>query len=138
MNNSVKILLLLLSASILNTAAAQDAREIVRKADEKARGRATTPTTPAAASNTPAANNPNKTAEKLNYAIQLGSFSQINFKSFGNVADLGDLTAERADNNTKMYLGTYTSRSDADRILSIVKQRGYTAAFIKTIPIAEK
>jgi cell division protein FtsN len=106
--------------------------------DEKARGRATTPTTPAAASSTPAANNPNKTAEKLNYAIQLGSFSQINFKSFGNVADLGDLTAERADNNTKMYLGTYTSRSDADRILSIVKQRGYTAAFIKTIPIAEK
>ena len=38
MNNTVKILLLLLSASILNTAAAQDAREIVRKADEKARG----------------------------------------------------------------------------------------------------
>ncbi len=38
MNYSVKILLLLLSASILNTASAQDAREIVRKADEKARG----------------------------------------------------------------------------------------------------
>lgn len=81
---------------------------------------------------------PTKVAEKANYVIQLGSFSQVNFKSFGNVADLGELTAERVGDATKMTLGTYTSRTDADRILAVVKQRGYPVAFIKTITIAEK
>ena len=79
-----------------------------------------------------------KTPEKANYLIQLGSYQQINFKSFGNVADLGELTAERVGDATKMTLGTYTSRKDAEQILVVVKQRGYAAAFIKTIPIAEK
>lgn len=79
-----------------------------------------------------------KAPEKANYFIQLGSYKQINFKSFGNVADLGELTAERVGDATKMTLGTYTSRRDAEQILAVVKQRGYAAAFIKTIPIAEK
>lgn len=100
----------------------------------------TPPATPQQAnSSTPAPTaNPPKPAEKMNYLVQLGSFKQINFKIFGNVTDLGELIAERAGDATKMALGTYTSRTDADRILAVVKQRGYAAAFIKAIPIAEK
>lgn len=107
--------------------------------EQKSRGSATStnaenPTKP---QETPSTNTP-KTPEKANYFIQLGSYKQINFKSFGNVADLGELTAERVGDATKMTLGTYTSRRDAEQILVVVKQRGYAAAFIKTIPIAEK
>ena len=131
-------------------------KPIEQISDQRTRGGATMPPsggTSSASSSTTTATNPPasngttnpstpknepKAPEKGNYIIQLGSFGQVNFKSFGNVADLGELTAERVGDATKMTLGTYTSRKDAEQILTIVKQRGYNAAFIKVVPIAEK
>ena len=64
--------------------------------------------------------------------IQLGAFSQPDLKTFGNVADLGELFIEKTGDQTKITIGTYTKRNDAEKILNVIKKRGYSQAFIRT------
>ncbi len=90
-----------------------------------------TKTTPAAATAPAAAITPPPLPDTGKFWLQLGSFKQPDLKTFGNVADLGELFIEKTGDQTKITIGTYTKRSDAEKILNVVKKRGYNQAFIR-------
>lgn len=85
----------------------------------------TTPTTPVLP--------PSESASSA-YVVQLGVFKVLDIKSFAKIADLGDIVIERVDSSSKVTIGTYRSRADAEKILSVVRTRGYNESFIKALP----
>ena len=68
-------------------------------------------------------------AEK--YVVQLGAFKKIEFKNFGNITDLGQLFVESSNDLVKASLGVYTGRKRTEKVLRVLKKRGYNNAFIK-------
>lgn len=76
-------------------------------------------------------NAPAETVAQPVYLIQLGAYKSINLKSFGNVVDLGELVLENDKGVTKVTISKFTTRPDAEKALSVVKQRGYVNAFIR-------
>lgn len=55
----------------------------------------------------------------------------IDFEAIGELADLGVLSFEPADNGfTRVYLGNYLGKYTAYKVLQQVKRRGYPSAFV--------
>ncbi len=71
------------------------------------------------------------TAAETIFVIQLGAYKNLDLKSFGNIVDLGDLMVENENGLTKVYISKFVSKPAAEKALSVVKQRGYTNAFIR-------
>ncbi|MGB1204002.1 MAG: SPOR domain-containing protein [Chitinophagales bacterium] len=69
--------------------------------------------------------------ETEKYVVQLGAFKKIEFKNFGDITDLGQLFVESSHNLIKASLGVYTGRERTEKVLKVLKKRGYKNAFIK-------
>jgi hypothetical protein len=55
----------------------------------------------------------------------------IDYEKIGKISDLGILSFEPADNGfTRVYLGKYLGKYTAHQVLSKVKSRGYSSAFV--------
>ena len=65
------------------------------------------------------------------YVVQLGAFKKIEFNNFGDITDLGQLFVESSNNLIKASLGVYTGRERTEKVLRVLKKRGYNNAFIK-------
>ena len=72
-----------------------------------------------------------ETAKAEKYVVQLGAFKKIEFKNFGNITDLGQLFVESSNNLIKASLGVYTGKERTEKVLRVLKKRGYNNAFIK-------
>ncbi len=70
-------------------------------------------------------------AKETLYAIQLGASSQPDMKRYAKIKSYGYLYTVDAQNGMlRVMLGTYTSKSQANKVLSKVKSRGFKDAFI--------
>jgi len=77
------------------------------------------------------ASNDNEAAKETLYAIQLGASSQPDMKRYAKVKSYGYLYTVDAQNGMlRVMLGTYTSKSQANKVLSKVKSRGFKDAFV--------
>lgn len=70
-------------------------------------------------------------APEEKYVVQLGAFKTIEFKNFGNITDLGQVFVESSNDFIKASLGVYTGRERTEKVLKVLKKRGYKNAFIK-------
>jgi hypothetical protein len=65
------------------------------------------------------------------YAIQLGVFSRPpNMSAFSNIQTMGDVYVVQEGGRYKARLGVFTTRSEAQNLVSSVQSRGYNGAFI--------
>lgn len=73
------------------------------------------------------------------YLIQIGSFKKPNYeKQLSDVGDYGSLyTTIKKGKSTKVFLGIYESKEDAEKVLKLAKSSGYGSAFIKTAEFKE-
>ena len=78
--------------------------------------------------NTNPGGNPNV---RSGFAIQLGVFSKPpNMSAFSNLSSLGDVYVVQDGGRYKARLGVFSGRSEAQNLISSVKSRGYTGAFV--------
>ncbi|MBK8443799.1 MAG: carboxypeptidase regulatory-like domain-containing protein [Sphingobacteriales bacterium] len=64
------------------------------------------------------------------YKIQLGAFRKPNYSRFEVLSDLGKIDSERSGDVTKILIGTYYDRNQAENIKNQIKQRGVKDAFV--------
>ena len=85
----------------------------------------TTPTKPA-----PPAATPPKMANV--FKIQLGKFAKADLSKFKAVSHIGDLSIEKADDNTeRVLLGSFTDRIKADLAIAKVKESGFSGFVVQ-------
>ncbi len=66
------------------------------------------------------------------YKIRVSSLKgQVLFEKFDKVIDYGVLTVEPSTNGfNRVYLGTYIGKRTAQRVLSMVKRKGFRSAYL--------
>ncbi len=92
-----------------------------------------TPAPPLQPTYTPPSNTTSTSPNGMQYVIQLGAFARIDFASFGNIVDLGQLYSEREGNLVKVVLGVFNTEAEAQRALNIMRTRGYEYVYIRTV-----
>ena len=82
-----------------------------------------------------------KTGEEKSprYFIQIASLkkSKGQIEDFNNLKSLGNLYRFVTAQSTKIRLGSFDSRTDADRILTKVRSQGYRDAFVTTAALSQ-
>ncbi len=66
------------------------------------------------------------------YAVQVAALSKPGLESFSGLENLGQVYSKYENNKYKVRVGVFDSKQKADQVLSTVKSRGYTGAFIVT------
>lgn len=74
-------------------------------------------------------NKPNPTVGS-GYAVQIAAVNQPNISQYTDLANFGQLYSKKEGKVYKIRLGVYRNREEAAQILSLVKNQGYTTAFI--------
>lgn len=69
-----------------------------------------------------------------NYTIRLGTYKNISLSQFSKLNHLGNISAESTDKGSRIQLGHFESRPQADAALKKVRELGYTDAFVVTLP----
>lgn len=70
------------------------------------------------------------------FTIQVGTFVHTQINDFDAIRPYGLVYGEEVQDNTyKVYIGGYDTENDAQRVLVIVKQKGYLDAFVMPLPM---
>ncbi|MDX1943392.1 MAG: SPOR domain-containing protein [Saprospiraceae bacterium] len=64
------------------------------------------------------------------YAIQVAALGTPNLSGFDDLKNLGDLYYKEENRKYKIRVGVFSTRADAERVLSLVKNQGYKGSFI--------
>lgn len=64
------------------------------------------------------------------FTIHVGAFVNPKLTDFENIRPYGYLYAQKFNNLLQVYMGDYATESEASKILTQIKQRGYPDAFI--------
>lgn len=73
------------------------------------------------------------------YSVQLGAFGKPNMDAFNGLKDLGVLHQEKTKSGlTRMLLGKYNQKSEADASLKIAQGKGFSSAFVVRRMVTEK
>ncbi len=65
------------------------------------------------------------------YSIQLGAFQKPNIDAFNSVKDLGSIYQEKTKSGlTRILLGKYTDKTEAQTSLTGAKEKGFASAFL--------
>ncbi len=65
------------------------------------------------------------------YSVQLGAFKKPDMDAFAGVKDVGDIHEEETKSGlTRILLGTYTKKAEADASLKVAQENGFTSAFV--------
>jgi len=68
-----------------------------------------------------------------NFGIQIGAYKNLSEEALERANALGDLQTVQSGNFTRVLVGSYSSRKDAQAQLSSIQAKGYTDAFVTTI-----
>lgn len=71
------------------------------------------------------------------FTIHIGAFMDANISDFEEIRPFGYLYSNKQNNLNRIYMGDYTSESDAKPILAKVKKQGYIDAFITRRRLSE-
>ncbi len=76
---------------------------------------------------------------KQYYSVQLGAFKKPNMDAFKGVKDLGNLHQEQTKSGlTRMLLGQYGQKTEADASLKVAQSKGFPSAFVIRRMVAEE
>lgn len=70
-------------------------------------------------------------AQTATYKVQIGAYKNLNMNNFSNLKSIGTiLTEDAGKGTTRIILGYYNTKAEAEQVLAQVKNIGYPTAFV--------
>ncbi len=70
------------------------------------------------------------TQAEYTFTIHVGAFVKAKVTDFENIRPYGYLYTQKLNNLIQIYMGDYPTESDAIKVMNLVKEEGYPAAFV--------